>query len=226
MITHEQHVIGTLARSVESVPASVDRCSTLWSELMSGELAIADAFAAGQRSSLVLQVRAAPAPPLGARAREILEQTLLGGSGKVIAYEMNVSPSTVALALKDSLENLGLHCRPSRVPSSLVTLAHAACIASEPHGTFIGHAELGRRRITVVTHVFDDALLRKLPPSQRAVVSLLARGRSSVDIAARRNRSCRTVTNQIAAACRQLGVCGRLELLRLFATWTREPRHP
>jgi len=216
MPTQEQQL--TLARHVESSPASVDRCAALWLDLLSGEQAILRAFAREKQSVLILQTRVEPAAPLVRRAQEILKRTLLGDRRKVIAQETNVSPSTVAFVLKDSLACLGLHCRPSRVPSALVALAHAACGVSRPVGLFIGGCRQEGRRITVVTHVFDYSALRGLPPSERAVVGLLASGQSCVDIAARRNRSSRTVINQVAAAYRRLGVSSRLELLHRFAT--------
>lgn len=223
----EQHLLERLARRVESVPASVDRCSSLWLDLVSGGLEIVQASAEPRRSILILKARTQPGRPLGARAQGMLERTLLGDRRKVIAYETNVSPSTLAVILKESLASLGLRCRPSDVPSSLVMLAHAACGASEPVGTFIGQCENEGHRITVLTHLFDDSVLRGLSPSERAVMSLLASGRSCVDIAARRNRSCRTVINQIAAACRRLGVSGRLDLLHCFATRpVGAPREP
>jgi DNA-binding NarL/FixJ family response regulator len=217
MRTQELNLIDMLARRVESLPASIGRCSALWIDLVSGELEIAQASLQGQRSALILRARPEAAPPLGARAREVLERTLLGERRKVIAYETSISPSTLSLTLKESLASLGLRCRPSQVPSSLVILAHAACVASEPLGTFIGDEEHEGRRFTVVTHVFDDTVLRGLPPSERNVMCLLVRGRSNVDIAARRNSSYRTVANQIAAACFRLGVSGRFELLHRFA---------
>lgn len=218
MTTEHLHHIDELAQRVESVPASAERCSALWRELVSRERRITRAFAREDRCALVLQAMAKPRPPLDARAREILEQTLLGNRRKVIAYEANVSPSTVALVLKESLTSIGLECRPSKVPSSLVMLVHAARGACAPIGMFIDDCEHEGRRFTVLSHVFDATVFQGLSPSQRAVMRLIASGRSSVDIAARRNRSYRTVVNQISAACLRLGVSGRLELLHRFAT--------
>ncbi|HET9930729.1 MAG TPA: helix-turn-helix transcriptional regulator [Polyangiaceae bacterium] len=190
----------------------------IWNGLLSGELEIIGTIAQEHCCSLTLQARTERTPPLDSRARAILERTLLGDRRKVIACEANVSASTVALVLKDSLTSIGLDCRPSRVPSSLVMLVHAACGAAEPHGIFIGDCDDEGRPVTIVTHVFDANVLQGLSPSQRAILCLIASGRSNLDIAARRNRSYRTVVNQIAAACLRLGVSGRLELLHRFAT--------
>lgn len=218
MTTEHLHPIDGLAQRVESEPVSAPRCSALWRELMSRELRITRAIPREDRCALVLQASTKRNRPLDSRAREILERTLLGKRRKVIAYEANISPSTVALVLKESLASLGLHCAPSKVPSALVMLVHAARGVCEPLGMFIGDCEHEGQRFTVLTHVFDATVLQGLPPSQRAVVRLLASGRSGVDIAARRNRSYRTVVNQISAACLRLGVSGRLELLHRFAT--------
>lgn len=227
MTTEHLHPIDGLAQRVESVPISALRCSALWRELMSRELRIARAIPREDRCALVLQPSTKRNPPLETRAQEILERTLLGDRRKVIAYESNISPSTVALVLKESLASLGLHCVPSKVPSALVMLVHAARGACEPLGMFVGECAHEGRHFTVLTHVLDANVLQGLPPSQRAVMRLLASGRSGVDIAARRNRSYRTVVNQISAACLRLGVSGRLELLHRFATLSafgaREP---
>jgi DNA-binding CsgD family transcriptional regulator len=54
-----------------------------------------------------------------------------------------------------------------------------------------------------------------LTPSERAVLSLLESGAKSAEIARARQTSPRTVTNQIAAIYRKLGVSSRRELLAL-----------
>ena len=218
MTTEHLHLIDALAQRVESVPISAPRCSVLWRQLMSRELRITCAIPREDRCALVLQASTKRNPPLDSRAQVILERTLLGNRRKVIAYEADISPSTVALVLKDSLAGLGVHCLPSKVPSALVMLVHAARGDCEPLGMFVGDCEHEGQRFTVLTHVFDAIVLQGLPPSQRAVMRLVASGRSGVDIAARRKRSYRTVVNQISAACLRLGVSGRLELLHRFAT--------
>jgi DNA-binding NarL/FixJ family response regulator len=218
MTTREHLLIDSLARPVASLPASVERCSALWLELASGRLEIVQASAEPGRSILILRARAAPVRPLGARAREFLERTLLAERRKVIASDMSVSVSMLALTLKASLVSMGLDCKPSQVSASLVMLIHGARGAAAPCGTFIGDCDHEDERFTIVTHVFDDSILRGLSPSQRAVMIMVANGRSCAHIAARRSRSGRTVINQIVAASRRLGASGRFELLRCFAT--------
>lgn len=213
----ERLLIDTLAHCVASVPASADRCSALWLDLVSGKLEIVQTCAQQGRCVLILGARSVPAPPLAARARDVLERTLLGERRKVIAFEMNVSVSMLALTLKASLVSLGLGCKPALAPSALVMLIHGARGPIAPVGTFIGDYNHEGRHITLVTQVFDDSVLRGLSPSQRAVMSLVANGRSCTDIAARRNRSRRTVINQVAVASRRLGVSSRFDLLHYFA---------
>jgi DNA-binding NarL/FixJ family response regulator len=224
MTTRERFLIDTLAHRLASLPASVDRCSALWLDLVSGKLEIVHASAQQGRCILLLAARPVPAPPLGARARVVLERMLLGERRKVIAYDMNVSVSMLALILKASLVSLGVGCKPALAPSALVMLIHGARGPVAPPGTFIGDCTHDGRHITLVTQVFDDSVLRGLSPSQRAVMSLVANGRSCTDIAARRNRSRRTVINQVAAASRRLGVSSRFDLLHYFATGSRSAR--
>jgi len=218
MTTRERILIDTLAHGVASVPASVDRCSALWLDLVSGKLEVVQACAEQARCILVLGVRSVPAPPLEPRARDVLERMLMGERRKVIAYDLDVSVSMLALTLKASLVSMGLGCKPALAPSSLVMLIHGARGPLAPTGTFIGDCNHEGRRITLVTQVLDDSVLRGLSPSQRAIMSLVASGSSCTDIAVRRNRSRRTVINQVAAASRRLGVYSRFDLLHYFAT--------
>jgi DNA-binding NarL/FixJ family response regulator len=221
----EPFLIDTLAHGVTAVPASVERCSALWLDLVAGKLEIVQTCAQQGRCVLILGARSMPAHPLGARARDVLERTLVGERRKVIAHEMNVSVSLLALTLKASLASLGLGCKPALAPSALVMLIHGARGPFPPFGTFIGACNHGGRRITIITQVFDDSVLRGLSPSQRAVMSLVANGRSCTEIAARRNRSCRTIINQVAAASRRLGVSSRFDLLNYFATGSTGAAH-
>jgi DNA-binding NarL/FixJ family response regulator len=218
MTTRERLLIDTLALRVASVPASVDRCSALWLGLVSGKLEIAQACAREGRCVMIVGERSVPSPPLDARAREVLERMLLGERRKVIAYDLNVSVSLLALTLKASLVSLGLGCKPALAPSALVMLIHGARGPVASTGTFIGDCDYEGGRITLVTQVFDDSVLRGLSPSQRDVMSLVANGRSCTDIAARRQRSRRTVINQVATASRRLGVSSRFDLLHYYAT--------
>jgi DNA-binding CsgD family transcriptional regulator len=224
MTTRERLIMDTLAHHVASLPASVDRCSALWMDLVGGKLEIVQACAQQGRCVLILGTRPKPSRPLPARAKNVLERTLLGERRKVVACDINVSVSLLALMLKGSLASLGLSCKPALVPAALVMLVHGARGTLAPSGTFIGDLSRADRRLTVITQIFDDSVLRGLSPSQRAVMSLVANGCSCTDIAARRNRSCRTVINQVAAANRRLGVSSRFDLLQHFArsrpSWT------
>jgi DNA-binding CsgD family transcriptional regulator len=218
-MVREQLFFDTLAQSVASVPASAERCAALWLGLMTGKLEVAEAFAREDRSVLFVRERARPVRPLAVRAREVLERTFLGERRKVIAYDLRVSVSMLALTLKGSLSSLGLSCKPALVPSSLVMLVHGAR-GPAPHGTFIGEGVHDGQRFTIVTHVLDDSTLRGLSPSERAIMTVLASGRSCGEIAEQRGRSRRTVINQVAAASRRLGVSGRFDLLHYFAKGT------
>jgi DNA-binding NarL/FixJ family response regulator len=227
MTPREQLLIDTLTRHVASAPATVDRCSALWFALASGNWEVVQVSVQQGRSVLVMSPRPEAARPLSASARKVLERSLLGERRKEIAYDLNVSVSMLALTLKASLKRLGLACKPAQVSSSLVMLIHGARGATSPAGTFIGDCDHEGRRLTIITHVLDDSILRGLSPSQRAVMSLVAMGFRCVEIASRRGRSCRTVINQVAAASRRLGVSGRFDLLRCFALGAaRRPARP
>lgn len=224
MSPREPLLIDTPSRHVASAPASVERCTALWLDLVSGKLEVALASAEPGRAIVILRARSTPSRPLAARAIEATERTLLGERRKVIAHDMGFSVSMLALVLKASLVSLGLDGKPSRASAALVMLIHGARGAGAPCGTFIGDCDHAGERLTVITHLFDESVLCGLSPSQRAVMLMVANGRSCAHIAARRNRSGRTVINQIAAASRRLGISGRFELLRCLATGRAEGR--
>jgi DNA-binding CsgD family transcriptional regulator len=216
-MVREQLFFDTLAQGVASVPASSERCAALWSGLTTGKMEVTEASAGEDRSVLIVRERSRPVRPLGARAIEVLERTFLGERRKVVAYDLEVSVSMLALTLKGSLSSVGLRCKPALVPSALVMLIHGAR-GRAPNGTFIVEHDQEGQRLTIVTHVPDGSVLRGLSPSERSIMTLLASGRSCIEIAQQRGRSRRTVINQVAAASRRLGVSGRFDLLHYFAS--------
>lgn len=53
--------------------------------------------------------------------------------------------------------------------------------------------------------------------AEREVAALIVRGRSNEQIARARNKSIRTIANQVASAMRKLGVGSRIELSSVLA---------
>jgi DNA-binding NarL/FixJ family response regulator len=137
-----------------------------------------------------------PATGLPPRQQQVLEMFARGMSQKVIAYDLGIAGSTAATHLRKALDRLCI--RRPQVP-------YAVAVAS-------GDAQMP-----------DDAADVPLPaglsPAEAEVVRAVLRGASNRQIARDRDRSARTVANQIAAAFRKLGVGSRGELYARAASW-------
>ena len=208
------------ARAVQADDAYFQQIdlALVWRELCSGESRVVDSFHSAERCYIVLEtvtetrekVRRAQAGKL-----KILESILLEGAQKNIAIELGLSPSTVAGALKQCLEQLGLPCTTSRISPLLVSAAYASQAESSPRTgrvSLLTGADFAYRVVSVARP--ESELARLLTPAQYEVVRLLIEGKSHVEIAICRHRSTRTIANQLGAAFRKLGVSGRSELIR------------
>jgi DNA-binding NarL/FixJ family response regulator len=205
--------------------ASTESCAALWAKLVHHELEIRARFTTADREYLVLGPATVRSGALCGRRLQILESVLWGTGRKAMAYDLGISPSTVAQALSAALRDMGLACSPARIPPLLVVLAHAARGDRVGTGIAAGRFEHAGRSFVVVAKEIDCPLFRVLAPAQRAVLRQVIHGSSYADIAARRRTSSRTVANQVAAACRRLGVSGRSDLVQ-FVVSARTPREP
>lgn len=199
-------------------PASTESCAVLWWKLVHRELDIRARFATAEREYLLLGHKAPPAEPLCGRRLQILESVLSGTGRKAMAYDLGISPSTVAQALSAALRDMGLECSPARIPPLLVVLARAARGERVGSDVTTSLLELAEGSFVVVAKDMDCPQFRVLAPAQRAVLRQVVHGSSYAEIAASRHTSSRTVANQVAAACRRLGVSGRSDLLQLVVS--------
>lgn len=147
---------------------------------------------------------------LTAVERRVLGRALEGCANKVIALDLRLAGSTIAGYLATAARKLGAGSRIELM---------ATC-----------------GRDSTRSETLDAASLARLTPAEHDVVQGLLSGRSNAEIAARRQRSPRTVANQIASIYRKLGVGSRFDLAaRAFALprpamavpsapWTSEPR--
>ncbi len=216
----EQNIseLRTLVMRADGVPATIQRSAELWFGLVRGELEVAGRFMTSDREYLVLGERPDRQTPLCGRKLDILQSVLVGVSRKVVSFDFEISPSTVALALSAALRDLGLDCSPGRIPPLLVVLARAARGDRVRSVVTIADIEHGGLRYHVVARDVDSPLFEVLAPAQRAVLRQLIQGSTYADIAARRRTSSRTVANQVAAACRRLGVSGRFDLVQFVVS--------
>ena len=86
---------------------------------------------------------------------------------------------------------------------------------------------LGARMVLISVPADDsNARLGALTPAERQVVRLAAEGHTDGDIAALRRTTAATVSKQITAAYRKLGISGRRELRAQLAGGGEGPQRP
>lgn len=213
--------------------ASADRIelSALWEELVAGTCKIESWSHGPDNWSLVVSRSPAVVGPtpiaLRPRDQEILEHALLCGVRKIVASEVGLSCSSIAVIMQSCFQFMGLSCLPSRIPGLVVAAAHAhhrALTQLQPSLGVERQRMLTRQVIRVPRP--DLALASWLAPAEHAVIALLIEGQTYAEIAQARHTSIRTVANQVASGFRRLGVSGRAELLCLLARWGLDAPEP
>lgn len=145
----------------------------LWRALVDGTASIVERTDGGQRQYLVLD-NAPSAQPFRALTRgelDVISYAARGLSSKLVAYALGISTPTVSARLSSAARKIGVATR-----IELVRLA--AMLTRDPRARF--------ERLALTT-------------AERDVLALLAQGLSNREIATIRNRSVRTIANQVAA---------------------------
>lgn len=199
--------------------ASRRNLSSLWQQLLVGELSIVELTTANSRSRLVAVEKPESSTKTSPRNRWLLERVLCGVRRKVICAELGLSESTLAHVLKRLLLRMGVNAQPGRVPEPLVLLVQAACGEPNRSRTHLRQLETPNGRVFIVTHEIVPLAHERLTPAENDVLRQRAAGLSYADIARRRNTSQRTIANQIASAMRRLNTSGDLSSLhQLYAS--------
>jgi DNA-binding CsgD family transcriptional regulator len=198
--------------------------AALWEELVMGTSKIERWSHTAETWSVVVSRSPGPlSTPSGTmrvRDTEILEQALLCGVRKLVAVDVGLSCSSIAVIMQSCFQFMGLDCLPSRIPGLVVAAAHARRHPATPPAAFLKTTRRRERaRHTVTVRRPDAELSDWIAPAELAVVRLLIEGMSYAEIAEARETSIRTVANQVASGFRRLGVSGRAELLCLLARW-------
>lgn len=89
--------------------------------------------------------------------------------------------------------------------------------ATFPRNLTAYRVSVGSHEIVIFSYRLEYPLLDALTAAEREVVLEAAQGLSNLEIAKRRNRSARTIANQLASAFRKLGIRSRRELVALLA---------
>ena len=183
-----------------------------WQALVEGRWSLVDEVEADGRRVLLVH-RNAPelVDPrrLTAMERIVAGYVALGHSNKLIAYELGLAPSTVALHLNGVARKLGLRTRVEVVDRILLLTSGET-----------REVEVGGEVLTAIVPAATPPAApaeHLLTTAELAVARLAARGHSSARIAAARGVSERTIANQLASVYGKLSIGSRSELARRLA---------
>ena len=189
-----------VARAKGGAELSVDPA---WSAVLGGRWSLVDRFDSDGRR-FVIAYRNPPGVldprRLTPREEGVTALAAIGRSNKEIAGELGVTQSTVATLLAAALTKLGLESR-TMLPlfwRDLHGRAWAVCNAEAP--------------LIALSHTDDLGGFSALTPAERAVAIAMLRGLSDRDIALARSSSRHTVSKQVSAIYKKLGVSSRVEL--------------
>ncbi len=194
--------------------------SILWHELCRGTWRFVSTFSSHARCYAILRESRGQPPP-DPRLTAMLALTMSGQSRKVLAFDMNLSVSTVSGSVQACLRSMGLECR--HAPVLLIMAAcHARLGRSSAPLCRVSRLEFDADQYIVVSARQPDLNLpSRLSDAEASVIHELLGGLSYAAIAEKRATSVRTVANQIAAAFRKLGVSGRQAMIEWLLTNTR-----
>lgn len=175
-----------------------ERALDLWPALHAGRFSVVPAHG-DEPSYRAIENRPTSASLGMLTSRESTAVTLLclGRSNKAMAYELGIAPSTVSTLLTSAARKLGV-----TGAREIISRARATVHASARAGAIAEHASLTE--------------------SEAVVLALLLAGLSDHDIKGVRRATRSTVTKQVDAVFRKLGVGSRRELLAFassFAPW-------
>jgi DNA-binding NarL/FixJ family response regulator len=200
------------AERARSQRADLDALAS-WRALVDGRWSMIDEVEHDGRR--ILLVHANPPDVADPRKLTMMERivagyVVMGHSNKLIAYELGIATSTVALHLQGVARKLGVRTRVEVIDRILLIAAgeaRAVAIDDEVVTAIVPPAPAS-------TEEPADA---RLSPAELAVARLAARGVSNARIAATRGVAVRTVANQLASIYSKLAIGSRAELARCFA---------
>lgn len=173
--SHTRKVERARTRRARRAPEALD----LWTALVDGRTSLIERFDGGKRYYLAVDNRP-ERRPLRALTRgelDVVSDAARGLTAKLIAYSHGISPSRVSSRLASATAKIGLARRVE-----LVRLAALLCYPTRP------------------------ALLRQaLTTTEEQVLRLVTAGLSNAEVANRRNRSVRTIANQVARLLQKTG---------------------
>lgn len=220
MIAEAQERLRVCVLNAEATGFAPCDCRKVWSELVTGNSKVVDAFFGADRCYLVLGAGQLDGPQQNPKSRDlrVFEQVAAGTPQKVVSLDWGISASSVTTIAKHYLAFLGICCSPSRMPSPLVMLMCASSAGRPLRGARSSSVVLdGQCYQTISVPRPELTVADQLSRAQLEAVGLLLEGRPHAQIARARRTSPRTVANQLASAFQRLGVSGRGQLMHALA---------
>jgi DNA-binding CsgD family transcriptional regulator len=226
--------IALVAFSLYGRRAYATEIDELWQGLLEGGWQLVDRFDCHNVRYLIFREETCSVRGCLSRMEGlVLRLAVRGAANKEIAIDLQVSPSSVATYLRRALLKRGFLTR-LRLRETYAFLLDADGSAAASSGDEAGtptdtDCEEGSRRasrsstlritevsnprgrLTVIARNIGDGST-ELTPAERDVARRAAAGMSNHDIALRKQRSMRTIANQLASAFRKLDVTSRSEL--------------
>ncbi len=217
-----KRVVNALARAAlasQEQCASDESLALLWDELTHGTWVVVEHFNHDGRCCAVLRPRLeASRRASDARNIEILRRILRGEQQKVIALELDLSASSVAVSAMQGARAMGLLCQVRRIPAVVFMAAHAQELHQTVNARWSSLVWEGVEHRVVSAERPAAAAVGQLSRAERHIADLLLDRLSNAEIAQVRRTSIRTVANQLASVQVKLRARGRMEVLsRLIA---------
>jgi DNA-binding NarL/FixJ family response regulator len=194
--------------------------SRIWAVIRSGAALVTGIEQTRDRLYVTLERRRprAASSRIVDRRLDVLERLLLGESAKVIAYDLDVSMSTIATDRIMGCRSLGLDAKAARKPMFLVMAVHAAFGLIDPLAQV---HEATPEQTTLSIERPDPHVATRLTTTEFEVLIDIVEGFSHAEIAERRGKSIRTIANQMASIFHKLQVSGKGSLLAKVARESR-----
>lgn len=203
-----------------SAPPTLLPLSRVWAALRSGAALVTGIEQTADRLYITLERKRprAATSRIVRRRLDVLERLLLGDSGKVVAYDLDVSISTIATDRIMACRALGLDGQTSRKLMFLVMAVHASFGFIDPRAQI---HETTPHQITLSIERPDRQIAPRVTTTEYEVLIDIVEGFTHSEIARRRGKSIRTVANQMASIFHKLRVSGKGSLLAQVARESR-----
>lgn len=172
--------------------------SEIWTGLVKGRIYLRDSWCSETEASLVLE-QGEEGGSFCAPWTEILQRVLRGESQKSVAFRLGTSVPTIATRCAQTLRAVGFTQSTSRCPLALMLAAHAASGVAMPAARSRVLAAFPRNFLAVSLVRPDLSAPRSLTIVERDVLRLFVEGHTYDEIATLRDRSVRTIANQLGA---------------------------